>query len=89
MITNIPIVMFVNDVDRRGVYIDVLGFDADDITLGDGTAVQRQTRTSLSHGRRGTGVCLLRPSLADDPALQDEGGMHGLGLNVDDCQEDV
>ena len=92
MITNISIVsVFVKDVDEsKQFYTDVLGFDAkDDITLGGGyrwcTVVHPNQPELL--------VNLTIPGPPHPPELVeamkralDEGGMHGLGLNVDDCQ---
>ena len=93
MITNISIVsVFVKDVDEsKRFYTDVLGFEAkDDITLGDGyrwcTVCTPASLSSRSTSRF--------PGPPHSPELveamkraQDEGGMHGLGLNVDDCQK--
>ena len=93
MITNISIVsVFVKDVDEsKRFYTEVLGFDAkDDITLGDGyrwCTVVHPSQPELM-------VSLAVPGPPHPPELveamkraQDEGGMHGLGLNVDDCQK--
>jgi catechol 2,3-dioxygenase-like lactoylglutathione lyase family enzyme len=93
MITNISIVsVFVKDVDEsKRFYIDVLGFEAkDDITLGDGyrwCTVVHPSQPELN-------VNLAVPGPPHSPELVeamkralDEGGMHGLGLNVDDCQK--
>jgi catechol 2,3-dioxygenase-like lactoylglutathione lyase family enzyme len=91
MITNISIVsVFVKDVDEsKQFYVDVLGFQAkDDITLGDGyrwcTVVHPEQPELQVH--------LTLPGPPHSPEMvaairraQDEGGMHGLGLNVDDC----
>jgi catechol 2,3-dioxygenase-like lactoylglutathione lyase family enzyme len=92
MITNVSIVsVFVKDVDEsKRFYTDVLGFVAkDDITLGDGyrwCTVVHPSQPELM-------VNLAVPGPPHPPELvdamkraQDEGGMHGLGLNVDDCQ---
>lgn len=92
MITNISIVsVFVKDVDEsKRFYTDVLGFDArDDITLGDGyrwCTVVHPNQPELM-------VNLNVPGPPHPPHLVeamkralDEGGMPGLGLNVDDCQ---
>lgn len=93
MITNISIVsVFVKDVDQsKAFYTGVLGFDAkDDITLGDGyrwcTVVHpNQPELMVSLAVPGPP---LPPELADAiRRAQDEGGMHGLGLNVDDCHK--
>jgi catechol 2,3-dioxygenase-like lactoylglutathione lyase family enzyme len=92
MITNISIVsVFVKDVDEsKRFYTDVLGFDAkDDITLEGGyrwCTVVHPNQPELM-------VNLTIPAPPHPPELVeamkralDEGGMHGLGLNVDDCQ---
>lgn len=92
MITNICLVtVFVKDVDEsKRFYTDVLGFDArDDITLVDGyrwcTVVHPNQPELMVH--------LNIPGPPHPPHLVeamkralDEGGMHGVGLNVDDCQ---
>src|SRR6476469_8316682 len=93
MITNISIVsVFVKDVDEsKRFYVDVLGFEErDDITLGDGyrwCTVAHPNQPELM-------VSLTIPGPPNPPELveamvraQDEGGMPGLGLNVDDCQK--
>jgi catechol 2,3-dioxygenase-like lactoylglutathione lyase family enzyme len=93
MITNISITtVFVKDVDEsKKFYTDVLGFDAqEDITLGDGyrwCTVNHPSQPELS-------VHLTAPGHPHSPEMVaainralDEGGMHGLGLNVDDCQK--
>ena len=92
MITNISIVsVFVKDVDEsKQFYTDILGFDAkDDITLGDGyrwcTVVHPNQPELMVH------LTIPGPPLAPElieatKRALDEGGMHGLGLNVDDCQ---
>ena len=92
MITNISLVsVWVRDIDESlAFYTDVLGFRAgDDITLGDDfrwcTVVHpRQPELHLH---------LTTPSkpLSDDliaamERAQAEGGMPGIGLNVDDCR---
>jgi catechol 2,3-dioxygenase-like lactoylglutathione lyase family enzyme len=93
MITNISIVsVFVKDVDEsKRFYIDVLGFDeGDDITLGDGY----RWCTVIHPSQPELLVSLAVPGPPHSPELvaamkraQDEGGMHGLGLNVDDCEK--
>jgi catechol 2,3-dioxygenase-like lactoylglutathione lyase family enzyme len=93
MITNISIVsVFVKDVDdAHRFYTDVLGFQPKhDITLGDGfrwCTVVHPDQPELQ-------VHLTVPGPPLSPELsgaiqraQDEGGMSGLGLNVDDCQK--
>lgn len=93
MITNISIVsVFVKDVDEaHRFYTEVLGFEPkDDITLGDGyrwCTVVHPDQPELQ-------VHLTIPGPPMSPELagaiqraQDEGGMSGLGLSVDDCQK--
>ena len=92
MITNISIVsVFVKDVDEsKAFYTEILGFEAkDDITLGEGyrwCTVVHPSQPELM-------VNLSVPGPPFSPDLveamrraQDEGGLNGLGLNVDDCQ---
>jgi predicted enzyme related to lactoylglutathione lyase len=93
MITNISIVsVFVKNVDEsKRFYIDVLGFEAkDDISLGDGY----RWCTVIHPSQPELMVSLAVPGPPHPPDLieamqraQAEGGMHGLGLNVDDCQK--
>jgi catechol 2,3-dioxygenase-like lactoylglutathione lyase family enzyme len=93
MITNISITsVFVKDVDAsKAFYVDVLGFAAkDDITLGDGyrwCTVTHPNQPELQ-------VHLTVPGPPHSPQMVeainralDEGGMHGLGVNVDDCRK--
>ena len=93
MITNIAITsVFVKDVDEsRDFYVDVLGFELkDDITLGDGyrwCTVGHPSQPELN-------VHLAVPGPPHSPEMVaamnralDEGGMHGLGMNVDDCRK--
>ena len=92
MITNISIVsVFVKDVDEsKRFYTDVLGFEAkDDITLAGGY----RWCTVIHPNQPELLVNLNVPGPPHPPQLVeamkralDEGGMHGLGLNVDDCQ---
>lgn len=92
MITNISLTsVFVKDVDAsRNFYVDVLGFEAgDDITLGDGyrwCTVRHRSQPELQ-------VHLTVPGPPYSPEMVeainralDEGGMHGVGVNVDDCR---
>ncbi|HEX2381208.1 MAG TPA: VOC family protein [Acidimicrobiales bacterium] len=92
MITHISIVsVFVNDVDEsKRFYTETLGFQAkDDISLGDGyrwCTVVHPNQPELM-------VSLSVPGPPHPPQLVEamkramaEGSMHGLGLNVDDCQ---
>ena len=93
MITNISIAsVFVKDVDAsKAFYIDVLGFaEHTDITLGDGyrwCTVMHPSQPELQ-------VTLSVPGPPHSPEMVaamkralDEGSMHGLGLNVDDCRK--
>ena len=93
MITNISIAsVFVKDVDAsRDFYVDVLGFrPKDDITLGDGyrwcTVVHPNQPELQVH------LTIPGPPLSPELAqamvrAQDEGGLPGLGMNVDDCRK--
>ena len=93
MITNIAIAsVFVKDVDAsRDFYVDVLGFELkDDITLGDGyrwCTVNHPSQPELA-------VHLTKPGPPFSPEYveamtraQSDGGLNGLGMNVDDCQK--
>ena len=92
MITNISIVsVFVKDIDEsKKFYTDVLGFqEKDDITLGDGY----RWCTVVHHSQPELNVSLAVPGPPHPPELveamkraQENGTMHGLGLNVDNCQ---
>lgn len=95
MITNISITsVFVKDVDEsKKFYTEVLGFqEKDDITLGGGfrwCTVVHPTQPELQ-------VHLTVPGPPHSPEMVeamnralDEGGMHGLGVNVDDCRATV
>ena len=92
MITNIAIAsVFVQDIDAsRDFYVDVLGFQLkDDITLGEGyrwCTVNHPSQPELA-------VHLTVPGPPFSPELveamnraQADGGLNGLGMNVDDCQ---
>ena len=93
MITNIAIAsVFVQDVDAsRDFYVDVLGFALkDDITLGDGyrwCTVIHPTQPELQVNLAVPGPPLAPEMVEAIRRSQDEGGMHGLGLTVDDCQK--
>jgi catechol 2,3-dioxygenase-like lactoylglutathione lyase family enzyme len=93
MITNISIAtVWVKDVDAsKAFYIGVLGFaEHTDITLGDGfrwCTVMHPNQPELQ-------VHLTIPGPPSSPEMVaamnralDEGGMSGLGLNVDDCRK--
>jgi len=93
MITHISIVsVFVKDIDEsKRFYTDILGFEAkDDVTLGDGY----RWCTIVHPNQPELMVSLSVPGPPHPPELveamkraQDQGSMHGLGLNVDDCQK--
>ena len=93
MITNISIAsVFVQDIDAsRDFYVDVLGFDLkDDITLGDGyrwCTVVHPSQPELNVNLAVPGPPLAPEMVEAIKRSQDEGGMHGLGLSVDDCQK--
>ncbi len=95
MITNVSITgVLVKDVDAaERFYLDVLGFvEHSDITLGDGyrwCAVNHPSQPELE-------VTLSVPGPPHSPDMiaaihrtLDEGSMHGLGLDVDDCRRTV
>ena len=92
MITNISLAsVFVKDVDAsKAFYVEVLGFvEGTDITLGDGyrwCTVSHPSQPELQ-------VHLTVPGPPHSPEMVDainraldEGGMHGLGMAVDDCR---
>ncbi|MGA9749252.1 MAG: VOC family protein [Nocardioides sp.] len=92
MITNVSIIgVWVDDIDlAKTFYIDVLGFEAkDDITLGEGyrwcTVVHpNQPELALNLALPGPP---LTPEMADAIRREQKAGtMHGMGLDVDDCQ---
>jgi catechol 2,3-dioxygenase-like lactoylglutathione lyase family enzyme len=93
MITNISIVsVFVKDVDEsKKFYVDVLGFEEkDDITLGEGyrwCTVVHPTQPELAVNLAIPGPPFAPEMVEAIKRSQDEGGMNGLGLNVDDCQK--
>jgi catechol 2,3-dioxygenase-like lactoylglutathione lyase family enzyme len=93
MITHIAIAsVFVQDIDAsRDFYVDVLGFQLkDDITLGEGyrwCTVNHPSQPELA-------VHLTVPGPPFSPELveamnraQADGGLNGLGLSVDNCQQ--
>ena len=93
MITNISIVsVFVKDQDEAlAFYTDVLGFEPkDDITLGDGyrwCTVVHPKQPELHVNLAVPGPPLAPEMVEAIRRAQDEGGMNGLGLSVDDCQK--
>ena len=93
MITNIAIApIYVKDIDEsKAFYIDVLGFvENSDVTLADGyrwCTVSHPNQPELQ-------VHLTTPGPPHSPEMVaamnralDEGGMHGLGMAVDDCRK--
>ena len=93
MITNVSLsTVWVNDLDESlAFYTDILGFEArDDISLGEDfrwVTVGHPSQPELD-------LHLTTPSrpLSDDliaamQRAQAEGGLPGVGLNVDDCQK--
>ena len=92
MITNISIVsVFVKDQDEsKKWYTEVLGFEEkDDITLGDGyrwCTVVHPNQPELQVNLAVPGPPLAPEMVEAIRRSQDEGGMHGLGLTVDDCR---
>ncbi|MFC8502646.1 VOC family protein [Pedococcus sp. NPDC057267] len=93
MITNISIVsVFVKDVDEsKRFYTDVLGFEEkDDITLGEGyrwCTVVHPSQPELQVHLAVPGPPLAPELVEAIRRSQDQGGMSGVGLNVDDCQK--
>jgi catechol 2,3-dioxygenase-like lactoylglutathione lyase family enzyme len=92
MITNIAIVsVFVKDIDEsKKFYTDVLGFEEkDDITLGEGyrwCTVVHPSQPELAVNLAVPGPPLAPEMVEAVKRAQDAGTMHGLGVNVDDCQ---
>jgi len=72
-------------------YTDVLGFEPkDDITLGDGyrwCTVVHPKQPELNVNLAVPGPPLAPEMVEAIRRAQDEGGMNGLGLSVDDCQK--
>jgi predicted enzyme related to lactoylglutathione lyase len=93
MITNISITsVFVKDVDEsKKFYTEVLGFESkEDITLGDGyrwCTVNHPSQPELSVHLTVPGPPHSPEMVAQINRALDEGGMHGLGMNVDDCRK--
>ena len=92
MITNISIVsVFVKDVDEsKSFYTEILGFQPqDDITLGEGyrwCTVVHPNQPELMVNLSVPGPPLAADLVEAMKRAQDEGGLPGLGLRVDDCQ---
>lgn len=94
MITNIGITsVFVKDVDEsKAFYIDVLGFaEHTDITLGDGSyrwcTVKHPNQPELQVHLTIPGPPISPDMVAAMNRALDEGGLFGLGMNVDDCRK--
>jgi catechol 2,3-dioxygenase-like lactoylglutathione lyase family enzyme len=93
MITNISIAsVFVKDVDAsKAFYIDVLGFaEHTDITLGDGyrwCTVKHPNQPELQVHLTIPGPPIAPDMVAAMNRALDEGGLFGLGMQVDDCHK--
>ena len=93
MITNISIAsVFVKDIDEsKAFYIDVLGFEEHtDITLGDGyrwCTVKHPNQPELQVHLTIPGPPISPDMVAAMKRAQDEGGLFGLGMAVDDCRK--
>jgi catechol 2,3-dioxygenase-like lactoylglutathione lyase family enzyme len=93
MITNIAIAsVFVQDVDAsRDFYVDVLGFELkDDITLGDGyrwCTVNHPSQPELAVHLTVPGPPFSPEFVEAMKRAQADGGLNGLGMHVDDCQQ--
>ena len=93
MITNISIAsVFVKDVDESlRFYTEVLGFQGhSDITLGDGyrwCTIVHPSQPELQVHLTAPGPPLPDYLVEAIRRAQDEGGMHGLGVDVDDCRK--
>ena len=93
MITNVSIAsVFVKDIDAsKAFYVDVLGFvENADITLGDGyrwCAVHHPDHPELMVSLSVPGPPHSPEMVAAIDRALDEGTMHGLGMNVDDCRK--
>ncbi len=93
MITNISIAsVFVKDVDAsKAFYVDVLGFaEHTDLTLGDGyrwCTVMQPSQPELQVHLTVPGPPISPDMVAAINRALDEGGMFGIGVNVDDCRK--
>ncbi|MCW2795826.1 VOC family protein [Nocardioides sp.] len=92
MITNISIAsVFVKDIDEsKRFYTEILGFEAkDDITMGDyrWCTVVHPSQPELSVNLAIPGPPLSPELVEAMKRAQDDGGLNGLGMNVDDCQK--
>ncbi len=92
MITNVFLsTVFVKDIDAsRDFYVDVLGFSpGDDVKLGDDfrwCTVFHPSQPELHLHLSIPGPPHSPEMIAAIDRALDEGGMHGVGMNVDDCQ---
>ena len=91
MITNVSIVsVFVKVIDAaKAFYLDVLGFaEHTDVTLGDyrWCTVKHPTQPELQIHLTIPGPPISPEMVAAITRAQDEGGMFGIGVNVDDCR---
>ena len=92
MITHISLAsVFVQDIDAsKAFYIDVLGFEAgDDITMGDyrWCTVNHPTQPELRVHLSVPGPPFSPEFVEAMNRAQADGGLNGLGMNVDDCQK--
>jgi catechol 2,3-dioxygenase-like lactoylglutathione lyase family enzyme len=93
MITHIAIAsVFVQDIDAsRDFYVDVLGFQLkDDITLGEGyrwCTVSHPSQPELAVHLTVPGPPLSPELVEAMNRAQADGGLNGLGMSVDDCQQ--
>lgn len=92
MITNISITsVFVKDIDAsKAFYTDVLGFvEHTDISLGDDfrwCTVMHPSQPELQVHLTVPGPPYSPEMVASMHRALDEGGMFGIGVNVDDCR---
>jgi len=92
MITNVSLVsVFVTDLDAAlAFYTDVLGFEArDDVTLGEDfrwVTVGHPSQPELQLHLTTPSSPLSEDLIAAMQRAQAEGGLPGVGLNVDDCR---
>jgi predicted enzyme related to lactoylglutathione lyase len=93
MITNISIAsVFVKDIDAsKAFYVDVLDFlEKDDITFGEGyrwCTVVHPNQPELQVHLTTAGPPHTEEMITAINNALDTGTMHGLGMNVDDCQK--
>ncbi len=95
MITNISLTsVFVKDIDEsKRFYVDVLGFvEGDDVTMGEGyrwCTVRHPDQPGLDVHLNIPGPPFAPEMIESIRRAMDDGGMHGLGLAVDDCHKTV